>query len=914
MEMIVGIDFGTTGSRVACVIDGRPVVLENGEGEGTTLSYVAVPAGGPPVVGEAARRLAPNLPGDVVYAVKRLIGRSYGDPAIQALKQTVSYEIVPGENESAWVRIGGADYAPIEIAKVIFADLLNTVHRALGDNVRKAVVAVPAYYGYRQRQLVKSAAEAAGFQILRIIPEPTAAALIHEVPEGSQKIAVYDFGGGTFDLSIVDIGDGIFEVLATGGDLFLGGEDIDLRLQAYLLERAGLDRAGLSAGSLQRLKTAAEEAKKELSGRDRTRVVLPSLSATGGWAANLDVEVARETLQELSQDLVDRTLAISSRIMDLGAVRWDRTQGIYRSPITREQIDQVVLVGGTTRLPFVEDCVERFFGRKARPGARREDAVVLGCAIQAGIMAGATKDSILLDILPWELGIELNGQAWSVLWKGETIPARRDIEIQGDDCGNRILHIFEGAADRVIGAIDISPLAEKEGRYQLKVQLDVDANSWLKVDVVGDEGRSVSKIFQHDAEAVFETAFEGARLATPARDAPLLRILAIGTEWGSGKGGLSTLNRQLCQALAAEGHSVVCLVLDLSQHDIAAASAVGVKLVQATSTPGQSESAALCRKPKLPPGWRPDIVIGHGRVTGSAAVAQVEDHFTSAKRVHVIHVAPDEIEWHKLDRADDAGERAYTRTMVEVELGSNAARAIAVGPLLYNRYLTDFHAGADENLKRLDPGFDAGETPFLGAPRGKPWRVLVVARAEDENLKGLDIAARSVALANRRRPAGAPPLELVVKGAQAGTSEALYSTLTRQAGADLKIKVQPFDSAGDRLSAEYRKASLVLMPSRSEGFGLVGLEALVAGVPVLVSSESGLGELLMEELPAERAGQLVVSTSGDSGAIDELWAKAIERVLHDRDNAFRQAEALRADMGARKPWAAMVKGLFDGLV
>jgi glycosyltransferase involved in cell wall biosynthesis len=390
-----------------------------------------------------------------------------------------------------------------------------------------------------------------------------------------------------------------------------------------------------------------------------------------------------------------------------------------------------------------------------------------------------------------------------------------------------------------------------------------------------------------------------------------LRVLALATEWDSGAGGLSTLNRQLCRALAAAGVRVVCLVLDQDSGLIRQVD--GVTLIGATRTPGRPESEALSRRPTLPEGFTPDVIIGHGRVTGPAAQILAEDDFQSAKLLHFVHMAPDEIEWLKLDRDGDVGLRAEERTQVELDLGRRATRVVAVGPRLHNRYLRDLSAYDVPAPLRFDPGFDAFAPLERTPPPGEPWSVLLLGRAEDDHLKGLDLAARAVGLALERR-GGMTPIELVVRGAQPGTSEDLREKLRTWSGLPaLSVIVRPYSTDTERLDADLRRASLVLMPSRTEGFGLVGLEAIVAGTPVLVTAESGLGALLRETLENEQASRLVIPMSGDDDEDRDTWGRAVEATLRDREAAFRRAAEVRGQLARQKTWAAAVAGLLAEL-
>jgi glycosyltransferase involved in cell wall biosynthesis len=406
---------------------------------------------------------------------------------------------------------------------------------------------------------------------------------------------------------------------------------------------------------------------------------------------------------------------------------------------------------------------------------------------------------------------------------------------------------------------------------------------------------------------------EGRRPATPEGEGGRPRILAVATEWRSGHGGLSTLNRRLCRALASAGARVVCVVLRASQEERDEAETDGVTLVEATRTPGQEEFA-LARRPELPAGFEPDIVIGHGRVTGPAAQVLADEHFPSAKRLHFIHMAPDEIEWLKPDRGDDAGVRAEERTQIELKLGRTAARVVTVGPRLNKRFLNELSVYDIPPPIRLDPGFDSDGTDPREPPPGAPLKVLLLGRLEDGPIKGLDLAAKAVGRAVGWRGEHAAPIELVVRGALPDTSAELRVRLREWAGLpSLGVVVRPYTTDTERLDADLGRASLVLMPSRSEGFGLVGLEAITAGAPVLVSNESGLADLLREVLEYEQASRFVVQMSGNENEVVERWGRVIEATLRDRDAAFRRAAELRASLGRQKTWAAAADHLLSAI-
>ncbi len=387
-----------------------------------------------------------------------------------------------------------------------------------------------------------------------------------------------------------------------------------------------------------------------------------------------------------------------------------------------------------------------------------------------------------------------------------------------------------------------------------------------------------------------------------------LNILSIATEWESGNGGLSTFNRQLCIALAAHGANVVCVVSEIPS---GGPSKIfdGVTLVGANRTYGQTEMEALQRKPNLPSEFIPDIIIGHGRVTGSAAQVVAADHFPNAKRLHFIHMAPDEIEWHKDNRDDDPAVRAEERTEIELTLGKSATHAVAVGPHLHGRFIRDIAGDGVQPPLRFDPGFDLAKTEPRTPPKGSPWAVLLLGRMEDETLKGLDIAARSIGkevklLSRNER------IELIVRGVQEGTSEKTRKEIIRLANTyDLDVTPRLYSKDSNKIEGDIQRASLVLMPSRTEGFGLVGLEAIVAGTPVLVSSNSGLGKLLTSELSDEQSSRLVVSMSGGDEEVIEKWSNAIYAVLRNREAAFTNSEEIRVQLGREKTWKISVTKL-----
>lgn len=389
-------------------------------------------------------------------------------------------------------------------------------------------------------------------------------------------------------------------------------------------------------------------------------------------------------------------------------------------------------------------------------------------------------------------------------------------------------------------------------------------------------------------------------------------VLAVATEWSSAFGGLSTLNRNLCQAFAGAGAVVYCVVLTATEQEMAEARGAGVELLASARIPGAEPSTQLTRRPRMPDGVVPDLVVGHSRITGPAAHALVGDFFPDAKRLHFVHMAPDEIEWHKTDRLDEAAQRAEERTDVERSLGETAHRVVAVGPRLHSRFLNELQDVLVPPL-RLDPGFDTGDCVPRTPPEGLPLKVLLVGRTEDARIKGVDLAARACAtVASWRRRAGLDRISLFVRGAPVDGADEQRAQIAEWAdNPDLEVIVRTYATQQDRLTADIRRASLVVMPSRSEGFGLVGLEAITHGVPTLVSASSGLAELLTEVLDREVVGRVVVPMSGYDEEDAESWARAIDATLRDRTAAFRRAAELRAVLAERVTWKAAAELLLE---
>jgi molecular chaperone DnaK len=509
MGKVIGIDLGTTNCCIAVMEGGKPKVIASREGARTTPSIVAFTPRGEKLIGQIAKRQALTNPQNTIYAVKRLIGRKFDSPEVQKARQIVPYQITPSANADAWIHVRDHDYSPQELSAYLLTRLKEMAEDYLGGEVSEAVITVPAYFDDSQRQATKDAGRIAGMNVLRIVNEPTAAALAHGLDEGTapRKIAVYDLGGGTFDISILQLGEGVFEVKSTSGDTFLGGEDFDQRIVDWLLAlfhaETGIDLR-TDRLALQRLKEAAEKAKCEVSRIESAEINLPFISADESGARHLNTTLTRTKFEELVEDLIEKTRGPCEEALRLAGLRPD-------------DVDEVVLVGGQTRTPKVIETVRAIFGREPNSNINPDEVVGVGAAIQAGILKGDVKDMVLLDVTPLSLGIETRGGMFTkIIDRNSTIPTRKSriFTTVADNQSKVEVHVLQGereiaAHNKSLGRFDLVgiPPAPK-GTAQIDVTFDIDSNGIVNVSARDMATKREQKIIVTPAGGLSETEIQ----------------------------------------------------------------------------------------------------------------------------------------------------------------------------------------------------------------------------------------------------------------------------------------------------------------------------------------------------------------------------------------------------------------------